>query len=383
VHNRVTQDMAKVLYFSRGYTTHDHRFLSSLAKTSYQVFYLRLERRGHILEGRNLPPEINQLTWAGGQSPAYWQDGPRLYFSLRKVLHHVKPDLVQAGPLQTAAFLVAATGFRPLVSMSWGYDLLFDAQRNAAWRWATRFALTHSTVMIGDCQTIRQKAVALGMPDENIITFPWGVDLDHFSPYSEVSRDEQLSGNPLHLERDAFILLSTRSWEPLYGILDLAQAFVKVARKHPQLRLVMLGNGSQAGELRRTFLAAGLQDQVIFPGQIRQEDLPRFYRMADLYISSSHSDGTSISLLESLACGTPVLLSDIPGNREWITQPGEVGWLFKDGDIESLTQAIDFSVNNRHKLPTMGLAARKLAETRADWKKNFVNLLEVYDKVLS
>jgi glycosyltransferase involved in cell wall biosynthesis len=145
----------------------------------------------------------------------------------------------------------------------------------------------------------------------------------------------------------------------------------------------MLGNGSQASELRRTFLAAGVQDRVIFPGQIGQADLPRFYHMADLYISPSHSDGTSISLLEALACGTPVLLSDIPGNQEWISQPGEVGWLFTDGDYKSLAQAIDFAVENRKNLPQMGLAARSLAEQRADWKQNFVGLLDVYDKVLA
>jgi len=299
------------------------------------------------------------------------------------VLHRIQPDLVQAGPLQTTAFLVALTGFRPLVSMSWGYDLLFDAHRNAAWRWATRFTLKHSAIMIGDCQTIRQRAVEMGMPDKNIVTFPWGVDLELFSPIDPTARMIHRSNNRVNIESDDFVLLSTRSWESLYGVLDLAKAFVSAARKHPQLRLVMLGNGSQASELRRTFLAAGMQDRVIFPGQISQTDLPHFYHMADLYISPSHSDGTSISLLEALACGTPVLLSDIPGNQEWITQPGEVGWLFADGDAESLEQTIDFAVTNRKHLPQMGLAARRLAEQRADWKKNFDKLLEVYDKVLT
>ena len=66
--------------------------------------------------------------------------------------------------------------------MSWGYDLLQDAERNAAWSWATRYTLKHSAAMVGDCNTIRQLAVSYGMPDERIVTFPWGIDLEHFTP---------------------------------------------------------------------------------------------------------------------------------------------------------------------------------------------------------
>ena len=78
----------------------------------------------------------------------------------------------------------------------------------------------------------------------------------------------------------------------------------------------MLANGSHASFLHKTFESAGVAERVSMPGQVSQLDLPRYYRMADLYISASHSDGTSISLLEALACGCPVILSDIPGNRE-------------------------------------------------------------------
>jgi hypothetical protein len=56
--------------------------------------------------------------------------GLRLLVDLKKVLRSVKPDLVHAGPIQRAAFLTALAGFRPLVSMSWGYDLLVDAERS-------------------------------------------------------------------------------------------------------------------------------------------------------------------------------------------------------------------------------------------------------------
>lgn len=368
--------MKRLLYFTRDYTPHDHRFLVALAESGLRVYYLQLERRGHPLEDRPLPPQVERIPWAGGQGVANCQDIPRLLSDLKRVIRQVQPDLIQAGPIQRSAFLVALSGFRPLVSVSWGYDLLHDAHRNPLWRWATRYTLKHSTLMLGDCNTIRKLAIAFGMPDERIVTFPWGVDLEHFSPRSTTDTLTSAAS-----AQSTFTLLSTRAWEPIYGVDIIARAFVIAARQRPELRLIMLGNGSQASHLRQIFLQGKVADRVLFPGQISQRDLPRYYHTADLYVSASHSDGTSISLLEAMACGLAVVVSDIPGNREWV-EHGVQGWLFPDGEAEILAQAILQAAENRQRLAEMGRAARALVEQRADWQKNFPQLLKAYEMAL-
>ncbi len=362
----------RVLYFTRDYTPHDHRFLSALAGTEHEVVYLRLERRGRQLEDRALPPEVQQVSWAGGKSPARLRGGPRLLRGLKRVIAQVKPDLIHAGPLQTVGLLAALSGFHPLVTMPWGSDLMLDADKDARYRWATRYVLRRSDVMVGDCEAVRQKAIAFGMEADRIVTFPWGVDLAQFSP----GEDGGLRARKGWEEN--FVLLSTRSWEPVYGVDALARAFVLAAQQRPELRLFMLGGGSQAGLLRQIVSRGGVQDKVYFPGRIGQDDLPRYYRAADLYLSASHSDGSSVSLMESLACGCPALVSDIPGNREWVT-PGQQGWQFPDGDPQALAKAILRAVEERGRLPEMAQAARSLAEDRADWNKNFKELLRAYE----
>jgi glycosyltransferase involved in cell wall biosynthesis len=364
----------RILYFTRDYTTHDHRFLAALANTDHKVYYLRLERQPHQLEDRPLPPNIEQIPWRGGQSPARLVDGFRLLVDLKRVIRQTQPDLIQAGPLQRSAFLAALTGYQPLLSMSWGYDLIHDANRNALWRWATRYTLKRSRIMVGDCDTIRQLAISFGMPDERIVTFPWGIDLEHFS----LTDTKNTKSSHAKAEHPAtFSLLSTRSWEPIYGVDIIAQAFVKAARQRPELHLIMLGNGSQATQLRQTFVRGKVADRVTFPGQVSYTSLPRYYQMADLYLAATHSDGTSISLLEAMACGLPALVSDIYGNREWVTV-GENGWLFPDGAVDALAEAILHAAEERQRLPEMGQAARQVAEERADWRKNFQKLLRAY-----
>ena len=125
----------RVLYFTRDYTPHDYRFLSSLAESGQEVFFLRLERRGRQLEDRPLPPSVTQVPWRGGQAPFRWRDLPALLPALRGVLAQVRPDVLHAGPIPTVGFLAALSGFRPLVSMSWGSDLLKEAVQPLGGNW--------------------------------------------------------------------------------------------------------------------------------------------------------------------------------------------------------------------------------------------------------
>jgi glycosyltransferase involved in cell wall biosynthesis len=156
-----------------------------------------------------------------------------------------------------------------------------------------------------------------------------------------------------------------------------ARAFTLAAQKRPELRLFLLGNGSMAAKIRQILIGGGVLPQVQLPGQVPQEKLPDYYQAADLYVSASHSDGSSVSLMEALASGLPALVSDIPGNREWVTE-GEQGWLFPDGNARALADGILRAVKKRESLPEIGKRARMQAEERANWTKNFKKLLDAY-----
>ena len=364
--------MKRILYFTRDYTTHDHRFLKTLAASGHSVYSLRLERRGVQREDRPLPEGVEQITWRGGGQPVELRDYPALLADLGSVLRRVKPDVIHAGPVQNAAFLAALTGFKPLVTMSWGSDLLVDADRM---KFRTRFTLNRTTILLGDCLAVQNKAASFGFPAERVVLFPWGIDLQQFKPTQEEYQRAELGWE------DAFTLLSLRAWEPLYGVDVVARAFARAAAQVPDLRMFLLSGGSQAPQLRQILQQHGVLERVVFGGQVGQLSLPKYYHAADLYISASHSDGSSVSLMEALACGVPVLVSDIPGNKEWIT-PGQQGWLFRDGDDAALAEGILQAARMRDRLGDMRAAARALAEQRADWNKNAQIMLEAYDRAI-
>jgi glycosyltransferase involved in cell wall biosynthesis len=358
----------KIIYFSLDYTPHDHRFLSALAETEHQVYYVRLQRRPRQTEDRPVPSKIEQVIWVGGQKPFAWKDLPRLAFDFRRLTRQIKPDLIHAGPIQTCGLIAAWSGFRPRLSMSWGYDLLQDADRNWRLKRITQYVLRNTDFFTCDCETTRQKAIAYGVNPSHTTVFPWGVDLQRFTP-------------PVPRPPSPFTVLCTRSWEPLYGVDVVAKAFVKAAKQRPEIQLLLLGGGSQGNLLRQILTNGGMMERVTFGGQVSQNELPRYYQMADLYVSASHVDGSSVSLMEALACGLPSLVSDIPANREWVTD-GANGWLFPDGDADALAATILHAVDERKKLTNVGRAARQTAEEKANWKKNFQKLLLAYEMTL-
>ena len=338
----------KVIYFSREYTPHDHRFLEGLSKSEHSVSYLQLEQSAGS-ESRPIPDGIRQVQWKRKRNS--WLNLPAQVRNLRDVIRREAPDVIHAGPIQITALRTALAGFHPLVSMSWGSDILLGARKGFG-RWAARYTLARSDVFVCDCEAVRELAMRMGMPGERIVVFPWGVDLDHFSPRKE---------NHLRLLlgwQDCFVVLSTRAWERLTGVDVLVEGFLRAAKSEPRLRLLLLGTGSLRSSICRRIQENGMTDRVYIPGQVQYSDLPMYYRSADLYLSASTSDGSSVSLMEALSCGCPALVSDIPGNREWV-EPERHGWWFEIGKIGDLTNRLLHAIAEQDRLPMMGKAARE------------------------
>lgn len=365
----------RLLYFTLDDSPHDFRFITSLAKTEHEVFVLRLERKGPLKEDRHLPENVKSITWKGGTQPFQFRQTLPLLKDLCRVIKEVQPDIIHAGPVQKPAFLAALSGFRPLVVMSWGSDILVDTHRNLLWNWITRFTLSRASLLLGDCEAVKNKAVSLGFDAQRVVLFPWGIDLESFSSGAPGELIQQLGWS------DQCVFLSLRNWEPIYGVDLLVKAFAAACKQNNRIRLLMLGGGSMEKVIREIIQHEGIVDKIHLAGRVSQADLPVYYHSSQVYVSASHSDGSSVSLMEALGCGLPVLVSDIPGNREWIT-PGEQGWLFKDGSIDELTDSFLTAFNQRRDFDRLGKNARKLALERADWRKNFNVLLDAYRKAL-
>lgn len=362
----------RILYLTAGYTVHDARFIGTAAKAGHELLLVRLDRTRPAA----LPPLAREVGWHPPGIARPSDVGP-LASEFSRIISDERPDVVHAGPVQTSGYLAALVSVRPLLLMSWGSDLLVDAERDEEWRNATIRAIRAADLLLCDNDAVAEKATDLGYPADRIVVFPWGVDLDRFAPTA--GREAMRR----HLRLDgSFAVLSTRSWEPIYGIDILLRAFVRALRQRADLVLVLVGGGSRAADIERTIEELGIGSSVIRPGVLPHDRLPALFAAADVYVSCSRSDGTSVSLLEAMASGLPVIAGDIPGNTEWVV-PGDNGWLAKDGDPESFATAILAAAElDRTTRARIARTNRRVVEERADWRVGSRTLLSAYERAL-
>lgn len=363
----------KVLYFSRTYGPHDHRFLTAIAGLGHEVSYLKLGGPPDV-SADGLPQGVEPVAWEGGRRPVRLLDGFRLRAGLRSVIAQRRPDVIHAGPVQSCAFLAAWAGAQPLLTMSWGSDVLVSAAAGIGRRTAS-WTLARSELLLCDCHAVSRAAQALGMPESRIIVFPWGVDLMHFRPGADSSLRAELGW------KDAIVLLSARSMESQYGLETLVDGFIQAARNDPRLRLLALGDGSLRSRLTERVSNAHLLDRVHWAGTVPVERLPAYYRAADWYVSASMSDGSSVALLEAMACGLPAVVSDIPGNREWV-EHGVNGMLFPVDKPDALAGRLTRAGAMTADRVEWGNRSRAITEARADWRAGVEKLQSAYERAV-
>jgi L-malate glycosyltransferase len=346
-----------------------------LNASGHEIFWLRLEEGRRVQEIRSLDAGVQRVHWRKNQKLITWQDYDDLKVQFSAAIDCIKPDLIHAGPIQRVAYLPALIGFHPLLTMSWGFDLLEDANCNKRMEDITRFVLQSSDWFTSDCQASKKVALKFGIKESRTTVFPWGVDLLQFNPNNRDFYRHTIGF------KDDLLIVHTRSWEPRYGVNVALEGFWRALQVEPNLHLLMLGGGSQEHQIKNYVKEKAMSDRVLFHGYQQNEELANYYRAADLYLTASHIDGSSVALMESMACGCPALVSDIPANLEWITD-GEQGWIFKDDDPKDLADKIINISRNKKEISLQGEKARLKAETDADWSKNFSKLLETYDRMM-
>ena len=176
-----------------------------------------------------------------------------------------------------------------------------------------------------------------GALPEKIGTVPCGVNTDLFQPMEPTAARQKLG-----LTDDKIILFVGRI-DPLKGTDRLISAVTHLS-EYENLRLIIIGGDEYSKQeldnLKKLTGELGIADRVMFQGMVKQEHLPHFYSAADVCVVPSYYESFGLVALESLACGTPVVATDV-GDMKNIIIPGETGYVVEDNTPNKLAYGID------------------------------------------
>jgi len=190
-------------------------------------------------------------------------------------------------------------------------------------------------LIIAPTETGREELIRhYGASSEKISVVPCGVNLERFKVLDKAQARRQLGLD------DAKIALFVGRIDPLKGIEKLIKALAYL-RDIQGLRLVIIGGGensqSEIERLHELALSLNLHDSVAFPGLVKHEQLPHYYNAADICVVPSYYESFGLVALESLACGTPVVATDV-GSHRYVIREGETGYVVADNDPRRLAE---------------------------------------------
>ncbi len=292
--------------------------------------------------------------------------------AVREIISRFKPDILNAHFVPSYGVLGVATGFHPLAVTLWGSDILVSPHKSRLRRVRALWVLRNSDLITSDSMYMTHEARNIGKFDTEIVTEPMGI------PRSMLDRLERQKADA---HPDGLVILSTRRLEPLYRVDTLINALCKVREKLLPFRCVISGDGSERARLESMARSCNL-DEVKFVGWKSGNEYCDLIGNADVYVTCSESDSTSVSLLEAMAAGALPVVSDIPGNREWV-KDGESALMFPVDDADALASTLLQAVTDHELRAGAAQINRSAVESRAVWEENMSTIEGAFEELVA
>jgi len=193
-----------------------------------------------------------------------------------------------------------------------------------------------------------------------------GINCEFFKPNTDIEKKSQL----LYVGR----------LKPLKGIEYLIEAFDIITDDYPDLHLKLVGEGPLKDDLKDMVEDLGIQDNVIFEGEVEYEDMPDYYNESLLFVSPTLTEAAVPRVaMEAWACELPVVISDIPQTRGKIKR---AGFTFEPKSPEDLSKKVLKLLDDGELRELLGQKARKRVKEKFSWQETVEKTTEAYNEIL-
>ena len=407
----------KILYMSHILSIHDSRFLKKLLSSNHDVLLVAIDNSNipesissidglkHVAIPRPFPMHdynyyisfksiviaLNHILYRVlekfvfikklfNKRSLFSHEEFRLLFYRKKVSQIIKsyrPDVILAGWVQLDGLVTALTGFKPILQMPWGSDILIHPFKDERTMLQTQYVIEQASHIYCDCDEVKNTILKITDFDaEKISVFTLGIDLKIFNKHRTAPSIIKRIG-----WQNKRIIIMTRAFNHLYGIHYFLMALPKIINDEPETRILLVGTGPLEDKLKDMVNSLDINQYIHFTGHISYDQLAYYLNSAEIYVSTSKSDGTSMSLLEAMACRLPVVVSDVPANCEWV-KDGINGYLVPRGKVNPISEKILALLNDRVLAEKMGKKNVSIVNERADLEKNYPKFDIIYEKML-
>jgi glycosyltransferase involved in cell wall biosynthesis len=353
-----------------GRSIHTQRWAAYFAQKGHAVHLITYDPMGLSIDG------VTEHVLGSRWKNLYLSFIPR-HLGVARIVREIKPDLIHAHFIAKYGFHLPGLRFHPSVVSAWGDDVLILPDKSPLVRLFTKKVLDSVDLIYAVSDNIRNRIIGdFSIPEDKVCHLPFGIDTSRFAPAED--------GRPV--DHTIVEVFSNRGFFPVYDSATLVKGFALALKTNPQLRLTLKGDGPEEDKTKLLVESLGISAAVTFLKKTDYSQVPSDYHNADIFITTSVSDGTPVSILEAMASGIPVIASAIGGIPEWITD-GENGVLVPSRSPEAFAGAILRLAADPLLRRSMGAAARATIFSRGEWntlmarvEKDYEDLVNTYRK---
>ncbi|WP_392454662.1 glycosyltransferase [Chryseomicrobium aureum] len=278
--------------------------------------------------------------------------------ALKGILQSWKPDIFHAHFISSYGFVGALTGYKPFFVSVWGKDIFDFPKSSGINRKIIEFTLARANVVMSTSHIMAKETNLY--TNKKIWVTPFGVDTTKFRPaLMQQEKSEQLRVGTVKALSDK------------YGIADLVKGFASLHTRFPESELVIAGDGPQRKEYEELASSLGIADAVTFMGKIPHDQVPLTIQSMDIFAvpSTENSESFGVAAVEAMACGVPVVVSNVGGLPE-VVVAGETGIVIDKESPDQLAEALIRLATSSELRGTMSRQGVEHVAKHYDWIKN-------------
>jgi len=283
----------------------------------------------------------------------------------KSIMKEIQPDLVEGQYIGIPGAIATLAGYRPLILQAWGSDILLDPKH-----WPNSMLVKHclkkADRLFCDSETVKAGMKGLGTDMSKVRIVYNGVDTKFFSPDDRPRRQ---------------IVISTRYLQPVYQVETTIRAVPLVLERFPKARFLICGDGAERNTLEKLARELRVEESVAFTGTVSPEELRDFLNVAQVYVSTSRSDSSSLCLQEAMACEVPCVVSNLPANRKWIEHETD-GMIVEVGNVMDVANRIKQLLGDRERRERFGKIGRMKIVREADLDMNMEKAEQYYKELV-
>jgi L-malate glycosyltransferase len=360
----------KICLLAGASSIHTIRWVNALSERGHEVHLITMHRPKLDHVHKEVALHLLKVPAPIG----YYVNG----FEVKKLLRQIKPDFLHVHYASGYGTLSRFVAFEPTLLSVWGSDVyLFPYQRKQNEK-ILRKNLRAANHITSTSVAMKHQTELFISPKEPIDVVPFGIDLTMFKPSSEP-------------ENQTSITIGTiKSLKPIYGIDLLIEATAMLLKRlredgltdiADQIRLMIVGDGLERGNLEQKCKDFGIDSITTFVGAVPNEQVPTYLNQLDIYCAFSRSESFGVAVVEASACEVPVIVSNVGGLPE-VVEDGKTGYVVDTKNMEAVVDKMEQLVKDRETRTQFGKQGREFVEQYYDWQENVTQMEQVYRRLL-